>query len=239
MSQDNIFVKTLFDWNQPSRKVALVNGILQRFGVKSRLVSPVDPWKEMTSIEQRMNLYHLLSQVLRHHVPGDVAEFGSFTGETVALMQKINLSEADPPRRLHVFDSFEAQFAVDRPIQEVLEENFRSRDLPLPQIHRGRFDATIPGELPDTIAFAHIDCGDGGDPVLHAELVTFCLEQIWPRVPRGGVILLMDYVRPSAWKSWEGNSGVAVAADAFVADKREEVTLLYAGEMSQGVIHKL
>lgn len=233
----NPFIATLFPWNRPSRKVALANRVLSRLGLKARLVSPASYWHDMTTQEQRINIYHLVSQVLRHDVPGALVELGCFTGETAAMIQTINQGEGQPPRALHVYDSFEVSFAVERPVRTVLEENFRMHGLPLPAIHAGRFETTLPDQLPETIAFAHLDCGFGGDPAAHAAVLRQCLEHVYPRMAPGGIILLMDYARPEIWDSWNGNPGVAMAADAFFADRPESVDILFAGEASQGVVH--
>jgi O-methyltransferase len=234
----NTYIATLFPWNRRSRKIALANKVLALVGVKSRLVPPNDPWHDMTSQEQRLNIYHLVSQVLHHDVPGALVELGCFAGETAAMIQKINQTEGEPPKELHLFDSFEVGFALSEPVRHVLEGNFERHGLPLPVIHEGRFDATLPTELPDQIAFAHVDCGFGGDQDDHAKLVIYCLEHIYPRMAPKGIILLMDYVHPQVWPSWDGNAGAGRGADAFFADKEETVTVLFAGEMSQGVVHK-
>ncbi|WP_291295611.1 TylF/MycF/NovP-related O-methyltransferase [Elioraea sp.] len=51
---------------------------------------------------------------------------------------------------------------------------------------RGLFGETMPAELPERIAFAHLDC-DWYDPVLTV------LRAVAPRVPPGGSIVLDDY----------------------------------------------
>jgi O-methyltransferase len=235
---NNTYIATLFPWNRPSRKIALANRVLSLLGIKSRLVPPDDPWHDMTSQEQRMNIYHVVSQVLRQGVPGALVELGCFAGETAAMIQKINESEGAPPRPFHVYDSFEVGFSLDEPVRSVLERNFRTHGLTVPTVHEGRFDATLPDALPEEIAFVHLDCGFGGDQDAHAKLITFCLERVYPRVVPGGAILLMDYVNPAVWPSWQGNAGAGKGADAFFADKAERVMILYAGAMSQGVVFK-
>jgi len=55
------------------------------------------------------------------------------------------------------------------------------------ELHKGLFEATVPGVLAGrTIAFAHIDC-DWYDPV------AFCLAEIAPRLSVGGIVVLDDY----------------------------------------------
>lgn len=235
----NTYIATLFPWNTPSRKIALANRLLRALGMRSRLVEPLDSWHDMTNQEQRINIYHLVSQVLRSGVPGAFVELGCFVGETAAMIQKINHDEGQPPRPLHLYDSFAVPFYLNRPVRDVLEENFRTRGLPLPVIHAGTFDETLPDALPDTIAFAHIDCGFGGDPESHAAMVRQCLGHVYPRLSTGAALVLMDYAIPERWpRAVDVNPGVRRAADAFFADRPEAVRLLYAGEGSQGVVFK-
>ena len=53
------------------------------------LRSPVwNPMIDMTTIEQRISYFHLLKGVIDHKVPGDVVEFGTFTGYCAMLFQK-------------------------------------------------------------------------------------------------------------------------------------------------------
>nr|WP_246423182.1 TylF/MycF/NovP-related O-methyltransferase [Roseospira visakhapatnamensis] len=193
----------------------------------------------MTNQDQRINIYHLVSQVLRAGVPGAFVELGCFVGETAAMIQTINQDEGQPPRPMHLYDSFAVPFYLDRPVRAVLEENFRARHLPVPEVHAGAFDETLPDALPDTIAFAHIDCGFGGDPDDHARVVRRCLEHVYPRLASGAALLLMDYAAPEIWPCVDVNPGVRRAADPFFADRPETVRILYAGEAAQGVVFKV
>ncbi|WP_158639186.1 TylF/MycF/NovP-related O-methyltransferase [Elioraea rosea] len=67
---------------------------------------------------------------------------------------------------------------------------------------RGLFSDTMPGELPATVAFAHIDC-DWYDPVL------LVLRSLAPRMPAGGRIVLDDF---------NDFGGCAKAVAAFLAE---------------------
>jgi len=236
---DNTYIATLFPWNKPGRKVTWGNRLLRVMGVRARLVEPVNPWRDMTTQDQRINIYHLVSHVLRAGVSGAFVELGCFVGETAAMIQKINQDEGRPPRPMHLYDSFEVPFYLKRPVRVVLEENFSSRGLPLPHIHAGRFDQTLPDALPDAIAFAHIDCGFGGDADAHAAVVRHCLEQVYPRLSSGAALLLMDYAMPEVFPCFDANPGVRRAADLFFADKPEAVRFLYSGEAALGVVFKM
>src|SRR5262245_34116557 len=103
---DNVFIIAYFDWDAPRDpwKVRAVNALLHRLGYSARLVRPFRTGYQ-TNVEQRINMYHLLSHLLVFGVPGDVAEFGTHSGSSAVLSQKV-IDEYDPSRRLHVYDTF-------------------------------------------------------------------------------------------------------------------------------------
>ena len=86
---DNTFITQWFDWNRPgTRSARLVNAVLAKLGVSARLVSPHQTGS-MTNVEQRINMFHLVMQVLTAGVPGDLVELGTFRGSSAALFQKV------------------------------------------------------------------------------------------------------------------------------------------------------
>jgi O-methyltransferase len=234
----NIFITEHFDWApRESWKVRSVNRLLGLLGRHARLVPPGNTG-EMTNIEQRMNMYHLASQVLAYEVAGDFVELGCFTGQSAVLFQKI-IAHYDPSRVLHVYDSFEDDQATGvSNVRAQLVRNFEQVGQALPQIHEGWFQQLLPEELPQQIAFAHIDAGPGLSHDHLAESVQFCLEHLYPRMSRGAIGLLMDYCDPALRESWNLNPAVREASDRFFADKPEKVSVLYAGELSQGYFRK-
>jgi len=200
----------------------------------------------MTNIEQRINMYHLVSQVLAYRVPGELVELGCNEGQSSVLIQKI-IELYDPSRTLHVFDSFEglpAPTSADgekaflqegklKTTREVLIENFKKKHLRLPKIHQGWFDQTLPKELPDEICFAYLD----GD---YYESILVSLQYVYPRLASGAICLIDDYADPLSDPSgWNKLPGVKKACDEYLAGKREEMSGLYAGEMSHGFFRKL
>ena len=61
------FITQQFDWNPTENwKVGAVNRVLERWA-EMRLTSPLA--SPMSTVEQRMNLYHFVSQVLAYGVP--------------------------------------------------------------------------------------------------------------------------------------------------------------------------
>jgi O-methyltransferase len=198
----------------------------------------------MTNAEQRMNLYHLASQVLAYGVPGDLVELGCHQGESSVLIQKI-INYYDPSRRLHVYDSFQglpATMPSDgatpyaqgqlQTTSELLLENFRRYDLRVPEIHEGWFEDTLPTGLPDRIAFAYLD----GDLY---QSIKVSLEHVYPRLSRGAICLIDDYADPSVYpEAWNLLPGVKVACDEFFVGKPEKISFIYSADMSHGYFRK-
>lgn len=112
-----------------------------------------------------------LAVVAKRGIPGDVVELGCYRG-AMALWLRAQLDWLGlADRRVHVFDSFqglpapgshdeasglrEGEFACG--VDEVIAAH-RAWGLRLPVIHPGWFRDTLPSQLPDTVAFAHVDC---------------------------------------------------------------------------------
>lgn len=242
---DNVFITQYFDWNPPrSRRVLWANQLLRKVGRQVRLV-PEYATGSQTNVEQRMNLFHLLSQLLVFAVPGDVVELGSHEGSSAAVMAKV-IQSHDPSRRLHLFDAF-----LDSPAERLLER-FRSLGLPLPEVHPGWFQETLPGQLPERICFAHIDCGPSKSPDYLEQTIRLSLEALYPRLSPRGVCLLADYCDPDVYgqdgfsfpqsilytRHWNQYPQVKRACDAFLKDKPEKVAVLYSGDYSHGYLRK-
>ena len=242
---DNFFIAQWFDWKPPkvSRRVALINRILKKLGCWTSL-QPQREVGHMTNVEQRMNLYHLASQVLAFGVPGDLVEVGCNKGQSSALIQKI-VDHYDPSRRLHVYDSFEglpplhARDGVTpyaqgqlKTTRESLVENFQRHGLRLPEIHQGWFEDTLPNGLPERISFAYLD-GDLYDSV------RLSLVYVYPRLSRGAICLIDDYADPSIYpEAWNLLPGVKQACDEYLADKPEKISFIYSAGMSHGYFRK-
>ena len=241
---ENFFITEYFDWPLAARspRVRLVNRILAKLGYSVRLRGPQHTGI-MTNTEQRMNMYHLLSQVLVYSVPGDVVELGCNEGQSSVLMRKV-MDYYAPERHLYVYDSFQGlpqAHQKDGAIpfsrqdlttsKDILIENFKRYDLRLPEIHVGWFNETLPSELPDEICFAHLD----GD--LYGSILT-SLQYVYPRMPKGAICLIDDYADPAIHDGWNLLPGVKKACDEYLADKPERLSLLYAGEYSHGFFRK-
>jgi O-methyltransferase len=241
---ENFFIVEYFDWPLASRspRVRLVNGILAKLGYGARLRG-AQHTGIMTNCEQRMNMYHLLSQTLAFGVPGEVVELGCHEGQSSVLMRKV-LDHYAPERTLHVYDSFQGlpkarqkdgliPFGAQdlKASKDTLIENFRRYGLRLPAIHEGWFNETLPSGLPDQICFAHLD----GD--LYESILT-SLMYVCPRLSKGAICLIDDYADSAVHIGWNQLPGVKKACDEYFADKPERVSVLYAGDYSHGFFRK-
>ena len=243
---DNVFITQYFDWDRPPpRRVRVVNAVLARLGFGARLTSP-ESTGYMSNVEQRMNMYHLVSGVLAYQVPGDVVEVGSHSGSSAVLYQKV-IDQYDPTRRLHVYDAF-----TDPPV-DVLLGHFRDLGLTPPVVHQGWFADTLPGELPDRVCFANVDVGHPTQTPADLEAsIRLALESLYPRMPAGAVCLLTDYCDPDVYarqgfrfprcisdiQAWNVHPGVKRACDDFFRGKPEQMVVLYSGRYSHGFFRK-
>lgn len=215
------------------------------------------------NIEQGINLWHLLNQVLLMDVPGDVVELGSLTGMTAAVLQR-TLEDFGSDKRLLLFDSFEGLPPIGpedgdcslvpenfKTSPDHARERFASLGLRQPEIVPGWFEDTLPHLLPETICFAHLD-GDLYSSTREG------LEALYPRLSSGAVVVVDDYAdaglcgriknayRENPYVVNTGRRinisdwlpGVRVACDEFLMDKPEEMTALLAGEERHAYFRK-
>ena len=150
------------------------------------------------------NLHGMATDVQRRGVPGDFVECGVCNGGSAAA---ICLAFADSGRKAWLYDSFEGMpetrpidgpdaaayhgkcvGAVEQVRAAVAVAGFPEADC---IIRKGWFDKTFAEELPEKVAFLHVDC-DWYDSVM------LTLETFYDRVVEGGVIVLDDFGH------WEG-----------------------------------
>jgi len=225
------------------------------------------------NIDQGINLWHLINHVIWANIPGDIVELGCLSGRTAAMLGK-TLQEAGDDRTLFLYDSFEGLPQPDEddgPIllipenfktpKEGVAERFQELGLRQPNIIPGWFCDTLPDQLPEVIAFAHVD-GDIYRSIQES------LNAIYPRLSPGAVVVVDDYCdddlsrrieeaynnnsyhlnpyggegdQPPSRKYYIGNwlPSVKRACEEFLADKPEEMTLLIAGEEKHGLFRKV
>lgn len=236
-NRDNRFITRLFDWETGvSRSATLANRALRMLGKNAWLRTPGSTGY-MTNIEVRTNLYHLVSQVLAYDVPGDLIELGTFVGYTGVLIGKVLQGEGDGTRQLHLYDTFTPLWNEPNP-RATCEKNFVDNGLPVPAMHVGLFNDTLPTQLPARISFVHVDCGWGTDADEHGKVIRDAMALVYPRLSKGAVVSLIDYGSKEDVPENQ-NPGVKPAIDAFLADKPEQVSVLYAAEYGHGYFRKL
>lgn len=170
-----------------------------------------------------------LEQTLRGAIPGDIVEFGCYTGTTSLFLQRL-LQQHTSDTSLHVYDSFaglpektlhDQSVAGDQFITGQLHAkksdfilNFKKAHLPLPVIHKGWFRELTDSDIPERIAFAFLD-GDFYDSI------TDSLKLVWPRLSPGAILIVDDYHN-------EALPGTQKALDSFLGkmNKGEELKMI-------------
>ena len=160
-------------------------------------------------------------------ISGDVAECGVYRGATL-LSMGLYLQQRKIEKTLFGFDSFQG---FDESVQVDLQlggETYpdkrvgglgntsyknvwdRAKWLGLTsrvRLTKGRFEEALPSVADRRFSFVHLDCD------LYESYRT-CLEFFYPRLARGGIVLLDEYNDPP----WPGCNK---AVDEFLADKPE------------------
>lgn len=146
-----------------------------------------------------------LEKVLDARVPGDIVEFGCYIGTTSLFIRRLLDEQGQSGERaFHAYDSFAGlpekgredsspagldfkagELAVSK--KELLRE-FKAAHLHPPIVHKGWFSQLSEKDVPEQIAFALLD-GDFYDSILSS------LKLVWPRLAKGGVVLIDDYGR--------------------------------------------
>ncbi len=186
-----------------------------------RRVYRVDAW----DLVRRDMLILQMRSVLIRRIEGDFAELGIYQGDTARMIHQYA-----PDRRLHLFDTFYGFDARDLDVElpaglfadttiEVVMRKIEPRNDNV-VVHAGRFPDTA-SQAPGKFAFVHLDAD-------LLEPTTAGLEFFYPRMSRGGIIVVHDY---NAWM------GARQAVDQFFASK-SEVPLAMPDRCGSAVIVK-
>jgi O-methyltransferase len=161
---------------------------------------------------KRYNLILFANMVKHNNCEGAICEFGLFNGYTFSLL--IDLFGKNV--KYCGYDSFEGlsqpviednlsyygciQGNMKRPIDVVTNHlqifnNISEYDV---NLYKGWVSDTVPINLPEKIAFAHVDV-DLYEPTNHI------LENIIPRMSKGGIIIIDDYM-DNNWKGIESSA---------------------------------
>ncbi|MET4083021.1 O-methyltransferase [Pedobacter sp. UYP30] len=236
---NNFFItQSPFAKPRKSRLANYINWVIKKLGYGYKLERLPDGMVDMNSVEQRMNYCLLLDSVISNEIEGDVAELGCFTGQCAMLFEKV-IEQTQSLKKLHLYDSFETKFAFTGNVEEELLNNFKLAKLRPPVLHKGYFNETLPTQLSGKLAFVHIDCGFGGDTIAHRDVMIYCLENIYPKLSKGAICMLMDYHNDEDGDpGLSVNPGVKLACDVFLKDKPEYIISLYAKDHCHGFFRK-
>jgi O-methyltransferase len=183
--------------------------------------------RTLVSADRCYVLYRLMRQAM--HLEGDVWECGVYAGGTAALLAAL-LRQHAGAKKLYLFDTFDGMPEVDAGRDLHARGDFANTSLESVQqfvggepcvYRKGRIPETFAGLEDARIALAHIDVD-----IYHS--VMDSLTFIWPRLTRGGFLVMDDYGFPTC-------PGARAATDEFFADKTSLPLCLPTG---QAVIFK-
>ena len=182
----------------------------------------------MTGPARLATLVQAVTYIVKHGIPGDVAECGVWRGGSMVAVARTLLSLGDTSRRLYLYDTFEGMSAPASRDQDfaghsaaaLLERDaprtgawaFASMDdvksnlvatgYPADQILlvKGRVEDTIPATMPKALALLRLDT-DWYESTRHE------LTHLYPILSRFGLLIIDDYGH------WQG---ARQATDEFV-----------------------
>lgn len=186
------------------------------------IIRVVEPYT-MTSTERIHALIHAVRHIVQNGIPGDMVECGVWKGGSVMAMALTLLQLGERDRAIYLFDTFSGMTAPsDRDVdyegqqagvildsvrceapQQEVENAVFSTGYAREKVHfvRGRVEETIPAHAPESIALLRLDT-DWYESTQHE------LFHLFPRLVRGGVIIIDDY---GHWR------GARQAVDEYIA----------------------
>jgi O-methyltransferase len=178
------------------------------------LVRRVEPFTRVTP-EQLLGCVHAAEYIVRNQIPGAVVECGVWKGGSVMAIALTLLRLGEREREMYLYDTFEgmtaptaqdvdfqgrdaaSQIAVARdrvlgieayaPLDEA-RANILGTGYDASKVHfvKGRVEDTLPAQAPGQISLLRLDT-DWYESTRHE------LEHLFPRVSRGGVLMIDDY----------------------------------------------
>jgi O-methyltransferase len=180
----------------------------------------------MTTPERMYALYRAIPYIVSHEVPGAVVECGVWRGGS-CMMSALRLQEAGEERDLYMFDTFRGMAPPTPEDGTEAERRWREAErgshnewcyasrqdvernmlqvAPAERLHliEGKVEDTLPEAAPESIALLRLDT-DWYESTKHE------LEHLYPRLSRGGVLILDDYGH------WQG---MQQAVDEYFGDR--------------------
>lgn len=185
------------------------------------------------NVEIFYSLYRNIEYIITHKIPGDFVECGVWAGGMSALAAMAFTAFGDQSRTLYLYDTYEGMppptsedgaavahtYALRTQTGEpwvkididTVRDVMISTGYPMDRIRfvKGMVEQTIPGDAPEQIAILRLDT-DFYESTRHE------LEHLYPRLSRGGVLIIDDYgLFPGARK----------ATDEYFSSTREPMLL--------------
>lgn len=222
-------------WHMPAWGV-FANKVLKRLRSPVDLKLRFDHREDMVSMEQIGNFQLLLRELFESRVQGDLVELGSYVGSSTAVFSTFLASCAEQ-RTLHAFDRFDMELGSLQGIRARFDRVMRECGGVMPVVHQGDVLDTVPAQLPERIAFAHIDLGWGADFDRQKLLIDHVIRHVHTCMSPGGIMVFMDYHIPGVTvHGHDSNPAVREACDAFFARRPERIHLLYGGTCSHAYV---
>ena len=184
------------------------------------------PISNMMMKNQIYGVIYYLDKVLKNNIDGDIVELGCNIGTTSIYIRKW-LNKHKSSKIYHVYDSWEGlpkKLECDKGLgnrqyfegscktsKESFIQQFKIRNLLLPEIHSGWFKEIPDKEYPDKICFAFLD-GDFYSSIMDS------LNKIYYKMVKGGIIIIDDC-------GWSALPGCKKAVEDFLQDKEENLEL--------------
>ncbi len=206
-------------------------------------------WKKirpytMISIERAWALAQAVSYVCRSNIAGDIVECGVWRGGACLLASHVLEQERDEQKQIWLYDTFEGMpspsaedriassgqamternpkgwWSVDiREVKSLLSASFPDRNRF--RFVKGRVENTLAKEVPGQLSVLRLDTD-------WYESTAMELEALYPRLSRGGVLIIDDY----------GHfTGVRKAVDEYFR-RQEIVPLLHRSDYTGRVLIK-
>jgi O-methyltransferase len=173
------------------------------------VIRSVKPYT-LTGVETIYALIEAVRYVVRNNIPGDIVECGVWKGGSMMAVARTLLSLKETNRHIYLLDTFEGnpepgemdvsrngkaseRFAALHPDRyyaslDEVQRAMYSTGYDASKLHfvKGLVEQTVPGSAPDCISLLRLDT-DWYESTRHE------LTHLFPRLSRGGVIIIDDY----------------------------------------------
>lgn len=151
---------------------------------EKNILDKIKPYT-MTSFERCINAINLVKKINKNKIEGDIIECGIWKCGILVLMKLIDDNEGGE-RKIRGFDSFKYEISpvsIDE-VKNILKDLNAENIL----LYEGYFQDSIPNVVNEIkkISILRLDAS-------HYDATTFCLENFYDKVNKGGYIVIDDY----------------------------------------------